>query len=86
MTGYGMEIISDKSKILVNSIEPRSSTNIRMNGKVLGKVNQFKYLGSTQTNHRASLKEVNIRLAQTYNDKASSTMEKHKAISFSHKD
>ena len=38
-----MEISSDKSKILVNSTNPRSSTNIRMNGKVL-EVDQFKYL------------------------------------------
>ena len=31
--GYGMEIGSDKSKILVNIIKPRPSTNIWMSGK-----------------------------------------------------
>ena len=31
--GYGMEISSDKDKLLVNSIKPRPSTNIWMNGK-----------------------------------------------------
>ena len=43
--GYGMEISSHKSKILVNSIKPRPW----MNGKVLKEVDQFKYFGSTQT-------------------------------------
>ena len=33
--GYGIEISSDKSKIPVNNIKPRPSTNIWMNGKVL---------------------------------------------------
>ena len=47
--GYGMEISSDKSKTSVNSIKPRPSANICMNGKTLEKVDQFKYLGSTQT-------------------------------------
>ena len=35
VAGYGMEISSDKSKILDNSIKPRPSTNIWMNGKML---------------------------------------------------
>ena len=47
--GYGMEISSDESKIIVSSIKPIPSTNIRMNGKTLEEVDQFKYLGSTQT-------------------------------------
>ena len=34
---YGMEINSDKSKILVISIKPRPSANIWMNGKRLEK-------------------------------------------------
>ena len=41
--GYGMEISSDKGKILVNSIKPRPSTNIWMNGKTLEEVGRFKY-------------------------------------------
>ena len=32
---YGMEISNDKSKILVNSIKPRLSTIIQMNGQTL---------------------------------------------------
>ena len=33
--GYGMEISSNKNKILVNSIKPMPSTNIRTNGNEL---------------------------------------------------
>ena len=62
--GYAMEISSDESKILV--VKPRPSTNIRMNGKTLEEVDQFKYLGSTQTKDGTSIKEVNIRLAQAH--------------------
>ena len=57
-----MEISADKSKILVNSIRPRPSTNAQMNRKVLEEVDQFKYFGSTQTKDGTSLKEVKIRL------------------------
>ena len=48
---YGMEISSDKSKIIVSSMKPRRSTNIQMNGQTHEEVDQyqFKYLGSTQT-------------------------------------
>ena len=60
-----MEISSEKSEILVNSIKPRSSTNIQMNGQTL-KVDQFKYLGSAQTKDGTSVKEVKIRRAQAH--------------------
>ena len=60
-----MQIGSDKGKILANSIKPRPSINIRMNGNVL-EVDHFKYLGSTQTDDGTSLKEVRIRLAQAH--------------------
>ena len=50
--GYGMEISSEKCKILVNSIEPRSPTNIKMNGLVLEQVDQSKYLEFTQTTYQ----------------------------------
>ena len=46
--GFGIEICSDKSKVLVSSIKPRPSTNVWMNGKVLEEVYEFKYMGSTQ--------------------------------------
>ena len=39
-----MEISFDKNKILVNSIKPRPSTNVRMNEKPLEEVGQYKYL------------------------------------------
>ena len=67
VAGSGIEICSGTSKILVNSIRPRPSTNVWMNhvmnGKVLEKVvDQFKYLGSTQSKDRTSVKEAKIRL------------------------
>ena len=61
-----MEINSDKSKILVNSIKLRPSANIWMNGKTLEELDRFKYLGSTQTNDGTSVKEVKIRLTQAH--------------------
>ena len=64
--GYGMEINSEKSIIVGNSIKPMPSTNIGINGKVLGEVNQFKYLRSTQTEDGISLLEEKIRLAQSH--------------------
>ena len=44
---YGMEISSNKSKILVNSIKSRSPTKIQMNGQTVEEVGQIKHLGST---------------------------------------
>ena len=35
--GYGMQIRSDNSKSIINSIKPKPSTNICMNGKMLEK-------------------------------------------------
>jgi len=80
---YGMEISSEKSKILVNSIKPRPSTNIQMNGQTLEEVDQFKYLGSTQTKDGTSVKEVKIRLAQAHAAMTRlSVLWRNKAISF----
>ena len=42
----------NKSKIRVNSIEPSSPCNIKMNGQMIAEVDQFKYLRSTQTTVR----------------------------------
>ena len=50
-----------------------------MNGQTLEEVDQFKYLGSTQTKDRISVKEVKIRLAQTH---SAMTLCKTKVISF----
>ena len=38
----GMKVISNKSKIHVNSLEPTPSTNMWMNGQVLEEVSQVK--------------------------------------------
>ena len=62
----GMEINSNNSRILVNSIKPRPSSSIEMNGQTIGEVNQFKYLGSTQTKDGTSVNEVKFRLAQAH--------------------
>ena len=40
-----------KSRIIVNSIKPRPSTNTWMIGETLEEVDQFKWLESTQTKH-----------------------------------
>ena len=63
---YGMEINSDRSKILINSIKSGPSNKIRMNGKALEEVDQFKYLGSTESKDGISIREVKIRRAQAY--------------------
>ena len=63
---YGMEISSNKSKVLVNNIKSRPCTNIQMNGHMLEEVDQFTYVGSTQTKDGASVKEIKIRLAQVH--------------------
>ena len=62
------KIICSKSKILLNSIKPRSFTNIPMNGKTLEEVDQLKYLGlgTTQTKDETSIKEVKIKLAPAH--------------------
>ena len=61
-----LEISSDKSKILAKSITPRPSTNIRMNGKTLEEVDQFKSLGFTQNKDWTSKKEIKIILVQAH--------------------
>ena len=61
-----MEISYDNSKILVNSIKPRPSTNVQMNGQTLEEVDQFKYVGSTQTKDGTSVKEEKTRPAQAH--------------------
>ena len=61
-----MEIRSEKSNTPFNSIKPRPSTNMRMNGQMLVEVHPFKYLGYAQTKDGTSEKEVKIRLAEAH--------------------
>ena len=80
---YDILISSNKSKILVNSVKPRPSSNVWMDRKMSEEVDEFKYLGSTQTKDGISIMEVKIRLAQAYSALRSQTMLwENKAISF----
>ena len=64
--GYGVEISYDKSKFIANSIMRGPSTSIWMDGKTMEEMDQFKYLGFTQTKDGASIKEVKINLPQEH--------------------
>ena len=71
--GYGIGISCDKTKFLVSSIKPRSSTNIWKNGKTLEDVVQFKYLGCTQAKDGTSIKDPTGASTLSHDD----TIEKH---------
>ena len=58
---YGMEVSSEKSKVMVNSINS-STANITMNGQQLEEVDSFKYLGSTLTKDGRSTTEIKTRI------------------------
>jgi hypothetical protein len=58
----GMEVSSEKSKILVNSHSQQAATNIMLNGRQLEEVESFKYLGSTLCKDGSSAKEIKARL------------------------
>ena len=62
-SNYGMEISSEKSKILVNSAQPTPSTKIVMNGEELEEVETFKYLGALINKEGTSTQEIKARLA-----------------------
>ena len=59
---YGMEISSEKSKVMVNSGD-NATAQISMNGQQLEEVMAFKYLGATLTKDGRSSAEIKIRLA-----------------------
>lgn len=59
---YGMEISAEKSKILVNSHNHTTPTNIVMNGQTLEEVKDFKYLGSFVSEDGSSSKEIKTRI------------------------
>ena len=46
---------------VMSCIKPRPSTNIWMTAETLEEVEQSKYIGSTQTKDRTSIKEVKIK-------------------------
>ena len=62
-SSYGMEISSEKSKILVNSDSQSTATNIVMNGEKLEEVKEFRYLGAVINSEGTSTKEIKTRLA-----------------------
>ena len=57
-----MEISEEKSKILVNSHNQLTPTNITMNGQTLEEVKDFKYLGSFVSEDGSSTKEIKTRI------------------------
>ena len=59
---YGMEVSSEKSKIMVNSTKD-TPANISMNGQQLEEVDAFKYLGSTLTKDGRSTTEIKTRIS-----------------------
>jgi len=62
---YGMEISSEKSKIMVTSRQnsEESDTGIKVGGECLLIVETFKYLGSTLNENMTSQNEITTRLA-----------------------
>ena len=59
---YGMEVSSEKSKVMVNSAN-NTAAQINMNGQQLEEVAAFKYLGATLTKDGRSTTEIKVRLA-----------------------
>ena len=83
-SAHGMEVSSEKSKILVNSSD--KSANIMMNGEQLEEVETFKYLGATITRDGRSTVEVKSRLAMATSSMARLfRIWKSKEISFTSK-
>ena len=60
---YGMEVSTEKSKVMVNSTNTISA-NITMNGETLEEVSSFKYLGATLYKDGTCTGEIRIRIAQ----------------------
>ena len=60
---YGMEISTEKSKSIVNSVNIDDHANILMDGTQLEDVKTFKYLGSTLKYYSSSENEIRIQLA-----------------------
>ena len=61
-TAYGMEVSTEKSKIMTNSTN-NISADISMNGQKLEEPTSFKYLGATLCKNGTCSVEVRIRIA-----------------------
>ena len=60
-SAYGMEVSTEKSKVMVNSTT-NISANITMNGDPLEEVTSFKYLGATLSKDGTCTAEIRIRI------------------------
>ena len=61
-SSFGMEVSTEKSKIMVNS-DDNMQSNITMNGVPLEEVKDFKYLGAMISQDGSSTKEVRSRIS-----------------------
>lgn len=59
---YAMEISTEKSKVMVNSIKD-TTTNITIGGQKLEEVEGFKYLGATFSKDGSCIADIRIRIA-----------------------
>ena len=57
----GMEVSTEKSKVIVNSTN-EISVNITMNGEPLEEVTSFKYLGATLSKDGTCRAQIHIRI------------------------
>ena len=62
-TRYGMEIIAEKSMVIVNSNDDSIHENTTLNGNKLEKVNTLYYLDATLSKDRSCKTEIKIRLS-----------------------
>ena len=60
---YEMEVVTEKSKIMTNSMKSISAGN-SMNGQKLEEVTSFKYLGETLCKDGTCSAEIRIRLTE----------------------
>jgi hypothetical protein len=63
-TGIGLEVNPDKTKYIVMSRDQhaRRSHSMKINNRTFGRVEDFKYLGTTLTNQNSIQEEIKSRL------------------------
>ena len=64
-TAYGMQVSTEKSKLMTNNNFEQHSTDITMNGQLLEEVTRFKYLRATLCKDGTCSAEICIRIAAT---------------------